>query len=119
MVYCLYQRLDWIFQQQKKKETLFFCQLCMYVWKKKYQTGFFNSSYNLFFNFYFSGTPLRQPLLSDYTLMLSSQTEWYYFYQKHISFTNGIFDMQTSLVILFTILRTMNHAYLIFNTAIT
>ena len=41
------------------------------------------------------------------------------FTKKHISFTNGIFDMQTSLTILFTILKTKNHAYLIFNFAMT
>ena len=41
MVYCLYQRLDWIFQQQQKKKHSFANYVCMYVWKKKYQTGFF------------------------------------------------------------------------------
>ena len=115
MVYCLYQRLDWIFQQQHKKETLFFCQLCMYVcMEKKYQTGFFNSSYNLFFNFYFSGNLYSWTIHLCYLLKPNGTI-----FTKNISFTNGIFDMQTSLVIPFTILKTMNHAYLIFNTAIT
>ena len=90
--------------------------VCMYG--KKYQTGFFNSSYKFFLisTFY---TPLRQLLLLDYTLTICSQTEWCYFYKKHISFNNGVFDMETSLAIPFKILKTMNHAYLIFNTAIT
>ena len=42
MVYCLYQRLDWIFQQQQKKKHSFANYVCMYVcMEKKYQTGFF------------------------------------------------------------------------------
>ena len=36
--------------------------VCMYV-SKKYQTGFFNSCYNLFFTF---STPLRQLLLLEH-----------------------------------------------------
>ena len=111
MTYCLYRRLDWIFQ---KKIVL----PAMCEWKKNIKLIFLTLLIIYFLIFTFS-FPLRQLLLSDYTLMLSSQTEWYYFYKKHISFTNGIFDMQTSLAIPFTILKTMNHAYLIFNTAIT
>ena len=63
-------------------------------------------------------TPLTQLLLLDY-MLISSQTEQCYFYKKLISFTNGIFDMQTSLAIPFTILKTKNHAYFIFNIALT
>ena len=90
----------------------------MYVWKKNIKLIFLTLLIIIFLIFTFS-FPLRQLLLSDYTLMLSSQTEWYHFHKKHISFTNGIFDMQTSLAIPFTILKTMNHAYLIFNMTLT
>ena len=72
------------------------------------QAGFSNSSYNLISNFTFQ-TPLRQ---------LYFQTEQCYFYKKHISF-NGIFNMETSLALPFTIRKTKNHTYLIFNNAIT
>ena len=63
-------------------------------------------------------TPLRQLLLLDY-ILISSQTEQCHFYQKLISFTNGIFDIQTSLAIPFTILKSKSHAYLIFDIALT
>ena len=93
MTYCLYRRLDWIFQKKNCSSASYVCITFSLPW--------------------------RQLLLSDYTLMLSSQTKWYHLYKKYISFTNGIFDMQTSLAIPFTIFKTMNHVYLIFNTAIT
>ena len=65
MIYCLYRRLDWIFQQKKCSSA---CYVCMYVcMEKKYQTGFFNSSYKLFFNFYFLYSPETTFTLRLYT----------------------------------------------------
>ena len=45
--------------------------------------------------------------------MISSQTKQCYFTKK-IFLANGIFNMQTSLAIPFTILKTKNYAYFIF-----
>ena len=112
MTYCLYRRLDWIFQKKN-------CSSASYVCMEKNVKLVFLTLLIIYFLIFTFSLPLRQLLLSDYTLKLSSQTEWYHFYKKYVSFTNGIFDMQTSLAIPFTIFKTMNHAYLIFNTAIT
>ena len=52
MVYCLYQRLDWIFQQQQKKKHSFANYVCMYG--KKISNWFFLALliiYFLIFNF--------------------------------------------------------------------
>ena len=74
MVYCLYQRLDWIFQQQKKKKHYSSASyVCMYG-KKNIKLVFLTLLIIYFLIFTFS-LPLRQLLLSDYTLKLSSQTE--------------------------------------------
>ena len=92
----------------------------MYVYlEKKNVKLVFSTVLLIYFLVFTFCTFLRQLLLLHYTLMISSQTDQCYFYKKHISFTNGIFDMQTSLTILFTILKTKNHAYLIFNFAMT
>ena len=115
MIYCLYRRLDWIFHKKKKIVLL----PTMYVCMKKNIKLVFLTVLIIYFLIFTFPTPLGQPLLLDYTLMISSQTEWCYFYKKHISFTNGNFDMQASLAISFTILKTMHYAYLIFNTATT